>query len=60
MLPDDIEAMTRLGALADAERLLQPFEDMARTRELGLARSTRVPDTELPSRADSRMRPSRR
>ena len=40
MLPDDIEAMTRLGALADAERLLQPFEDMARTRELGLARAT--------------------
>jgi DNA-binding CsgD family transcriptional regulator len=40
LLPDDVEALTRLGALAEAERLLRPFEAASRTHEGGLARAT--------------------
>jgi DNA-binding CsgD family transcriptional regulator len=40
LLPDDIEAMTRLGALADAERLLRSFQAMARASESNWARAT--------------------
>jgi DNA-binding CsgD family transcriptional regulator len=38
LLPDDIEAMTRLGALSDAERLLRPLEVTVHTHESGWAR----------------------
>jgi DNA-binding CsgD family transcriptional regulator len=40
VLPDDIEAMTRLGTATKAEQLLEPFEAAARTRESGWARAT--------------------
>jgi DNA-binding CsgD family transcriptional regulator len=38
LLPDDVEAMTRLGALTDAERLLRSFEVTVRTHQTGWAR----------------------
>src|SRR5262249_41884040 len=40
LLPDDIEAMTRLGALPDAERVLGSFQAMARTSESNWAHAT--------------------
>src|SRR6516162_2273700 len=40
LLPDDIEAMTRLGALPDAERLLESFQATARTSQSSWARAT--------------------
>ena len=38
VLPDDVEAVTRLGAVADAERLLRSFEVTVRVHKSGWAR----------------------
>ena len=40
VVPNDVEAMTRLGAVAEAERLLRSFEATARTHKRGWARAT--------------------